>query len=280
PTNLLATETPSFGSARSSPTKTWIFWPRMPPAALMSATACSTPFLSCAPKAALPPVIGPATPSLTCAEAPSAKARPRPRARPSVSQCFIVFTSGYERVRPASSLVREPFSVRFNLQTKEMSLGFWRIRGRRIVAAPPAKWPRAFVDPFVAGDHLGGAREVKAERAEREADCVIDEIIMQRQELAVEQGIVDETHRSAQRQHVEREMPPRPPGRGDRTAGEPSGGAAHGDAHQEKHAERVLVGQKLGDREVHRSVPAALEIGRLHLRPRQQRVPGSAERDA
>src|SRR5262249_7876797 len=189
PTNLLATETPSFGSARSSPTKTWIFCPKMPPAALMSSTACSTPFLSCAPKAALPPGIGPATPSVPGAEGLSARARRRRRARPGVSQFFIVSTSGWERLRPASSLVREPFSVRFNLQTKEMSLGFWRIRGRRTVAAPPAKWPRAFVDPFVAGDHLGGAREVKAERAEREADCVIDEIIMQRQELAVEQGI-------------------------------------------------------------------------------------------
>ena len=27
-----------------------IFCPRIPPAALMSSTACSTPFLSCAPK--------------------------------------------------------------------------------------------------------------------------------------------------------------------------------------------------------------------------------------
>ena len=65
PTNLLATETPCLGSddvvadARST-----IFWPRMPPAALMSSTACSAPFLSCAPNAALGPVIGPATPSL------------------------------------------------------------------------------------------------------------------------------------------------------------------------------------------------------------------------
>ena len=42
-----------------------IFWPRMPPAALMSATACSAPFFSCAPKAAFGPVIGPATPILT-----------------------------------------------------------------------------------------------------------------------------------------------------------------------------------------------------------------------
>src|SRR5262249_24580241 len=241
PTNLLATETPSFGSARSSPTKTWIFCPRMPPAALMSATACSTPFLSCAPKAALPPVIGPATPSLICAEAPSAKARPRPRARPSVSQCFIVFTSGWERGK--ARLVREPFLARFNLQTKEMSLGFWRIRGRRIVAAAPAKWPRALMDPFVAGDHLGGAREVKAERPKREADRVIDEIIMQRQELAVEQGEVEEAHGKAQRQHVERKMPPRPPGPRDRPPREPRRAAAHAHAHQEKNAERMLVGQ-------------------------------------
>ena len=66
PTNLLATDTPCLGSETSSPTDELIFWPRMPPAALMSSTACSTPFLSCAPKAALGPVIGPATPSLIC----------------------------------------------------------------------------------------------------------------------------------------------------------------------------------------------------------------------
>ena len=94
PTNLLATDTPSFGSARSSPTTTVIFWPRMPPAALMSSTACSTPFLSCAPKAALPPVIGPPTPILIWADAVPAKARPMPRARPSVSHFFMVFPLG------------------------------------------------------------------------------------------------------------------------------------------------------------------------------------------
>jgi hypothetical protein len=69
--------------------------------------------------------------------------------------------------------------ARFNPQTKEMSSGFWRIRGWRIVAAAPAKWARTLVDPFVAGDHLGGAREVKAEQAEREAHREIDEIIVQ-----------------------------------------------------------------------------------------------------
>ena len=76
--NLLAADTPSLGSARSSPTLSTIFWPRMPPLALMSSTACSTPCLSWAPKAALPPVMGPPTAILTSASAPpgaSAKAK-------------------------------------------------------------------------------------------------------------------------------------------------------------------------------------------------------------
>src|ERR1035441_1090253 len=67
--NLLATETPCLGSDPSSPYETMIFWPRMPPAALMSAAAWSTPFFICAPVAALGPVIGPPTASLTWADA-------------------------------------------------------------------------------------------------------------------------------------------------------------------------------------------------------------------
>ena len=64
PTNLLATDTPCLGSDTSSPTSSSIFWPLMPPLALISSTACSAPFLSCAPNAAFGPVIGPATPIL------------------------------------------------------------------------------------------------------------------------------------------------------------------------------------------------------------------------
>ena len=63
PTNLLATETPCLGSDDVVADRASIFWPRMPPAALMSATACCAPFFSCAPKAALGPVTGPASPS-------------------------------------------------------------------------------------------------------------------------------------------------------------------------------------------------------------------------
>ena len=44
PANLFATETPSFGSARSSPMVSDSFCPRIPPAALMSSTASSVPF--------------------------------------------------------------------------------------------------------------------------------------------------------------------------------------------------------------------------------------------
>ncbi len=36
PTNLLATDTPCFGSETSSPNSTLIFWPSMPPASLIS----------------------------------------------------------------------------------------------------------------------------------------------------------------------------------------------------------------------------------------------------
>ena len=57
--NLLATETPCFGSDTSSPNWRASFCPLMPPAALMSSTACCAPFLSCAPNAAFGPVIGP-----------------------------------------------------------------------------------------------------------------------------------------------------------------------------------------------------------------------------
>ncbi len=72
PNILLATDTPCLGSEASSPNDSSICWPLMPPLALMSAAACSAPFFSWAPNAALGPVSGPATPTLICAEAPLA----------------------------------------------------------------------------------------------------------------------------------------------------------------------------------------------------------------
>src|SRR5215212_12202960 len=69
PTNLFATETPCFGSDTSSPTVVWIFWPKTPPAALRSSTACPAPFFISSPLVALGPVIGPPRPSLIWAVA-------------------------------------------------------------------------------------------------------------------------------------------------------------------------------------------------------------------
>src|SRR5258708_5151732 len=93
PANLLATETPCLGSETSSPYSVVIFWLRMPPAALISAAACSTPFFICAPVAALAPVIGPPTPNFTgpviWAVAEFASTKARLSERPSVMIVFI-----------------------------------------------------------------------------------------------------------------------------------------------------------------------------------------------
>src|SRR5579863_2956721 len=100
PTNLLATDTPCFGSDTSSPCSTSIFWPRMPPVLFMSSAACATPLVNCAPNEALGPVIGPATPSLNWAFAAPVKARPAASTRP-VSQNFFIYTLPLSRTGAA-----------------------------------------------------------------------------------------------------------------------------------------------------------------------------------
>src|SRR5262249_34908239 len=64
-TKSLATDSPRHRSLKSSPTLALSFLPRMPPPSLMSAIACSAPCFSCAPKAALDPVIGTPIPMRT-----------------------------------------------------------------------------------------------------------------------------------------------------------------------------------------------------------------------
>src|SRR6516165_6217350 len=89
PTNLLATDTPCLGSDTSSPCSSVICWPRMPPALLMSSTACCVPLVSCAPNAAFGPVIGPATPILIWALAAPENARAAASATPD-NQCLVI----------------------------------------------------------------------------------------------------------------------------------------------------------------------------------------------
>jgi hypothetical protein len=81
--NFSATERACLGSQASSPTCSASFLPSTPPAALMSATACSAPFFICRPNADSPPVIGPATAmEMSCASAVVDSANDAPNARP------------------------------------------------------------------------------------------------------------------------------------------------------------------------------------------------------
>src|SRR4051794_32246183 len=108
----------------------------MPPAALRSATAWSTPFFICAPVAALEPVIGPAIASLTSAEAVPAIVSAKPSASPSVVMVFIDFPSEV-----------------------------WSLQGRDLTSAglaAPAQEPRGLIDPTILCDHLPRAGGSKA----------------------------------------------------------------------------------------------------------------------
>src|SRR5215468_5294898 len=75
----------------------------------------------------------------------------------------------------------------FKRQSGDMSPGFWLIRGGRMVAATPAEGARALVEPFVAGDHLLDPHQVKADQRKAQANRVIDQVVMQREEGTVEQ---------------------------------------------------------------------------------------------
>src|ERR1700759_1599214 len=168
--NLLATETPCLGSEASSPYSTVIFWPRMPPAALMSAMAWSTPFRICAPVAALGPVIGPPMPNFTCAVAEPAAATAMPSARPRVLILFICF--------PLRSVIHASRRCRRDPTLRRLT--------------PPAHPTLGFIEPAILSHHLGGAGGAESKQCRRQADEAIHQIIMRRQQRAAEQAEMDE----------------------------------------------------------------------------------------
>src|ERR1043166_9313324 len=233
----------------------------MPPAALMSSTAWSPPFLSWAPNAALGPVNGPAMPSLTCASAAPASTRPRPTARLSGISFFIDFPlddggkrSGFPPCR------RRPGFVRLKRQSSEKSLGFDGARRACGRATRPREETGADVAETVLGRHLGRARHPKAKESEQHADRAVDQIIVQRDQRAVEQGEMEEPDRRTQDQHVCDDVPPRPPGPGNRASGHPRGAAAHADGDEEEAPERAFFIEKFRDREIHREVLNAARL--------------------
>src|SRR3954447_6886159 len=215
----------------------------MPPAALMSATAWSVPFLSCAPKAAFGPVSGPATPILIWACAVPAKAIAAPRARPSVVILFI-HLSPFELLGgdPATQTTRRPLA-RLKRQTAQKSPGIEPVSRNCGRAPGPAQTPAPLVDPAVLRRHLGGAGRAVAEKAKDQADNRVHGIELRREQRSLEQREMDEAHREPKDQHVESHMPPGPPGRRDRPAGEPGRAAAHDDGHQHEQADIVFFVQ-------------------------------------
>src|ERR1700722_15822893 len=137
----------------------------MPPAALMSIAAWSTPFFICDPVAALAPVIGPPTPNFTCADADPVNATAKPSARPSTVSLFMEFPSG---LGPA-------------IKRNATSLGL----------AAPAEPAIRLIDPAILPDHLRRPRCLKADKTESQADHAVDDVIMRRQQRPVEQSEMD-----------------------------------------------------------------------------------------
>src|SRR5690554_935207 len=108
-TMSLATATACFGSQASSPTASFSFWPSTPPAALISATACSAPAFIWAPKLAYCPVIGPAVATVMSAFATCPVKTSAAAARTSVDSFFILISLliySVERDQPSRAVKR------------------------------------------------------------------------------------------------------------------------------------------------------------------------------
>src|ERR1700759_4234736 len=108
----------------------------------------------------------------TCALALPATANPKPSARPSVIALFIADSFG-----------------------KTATTDLDAISGR--FAAPAHRTFRR-VDPAILMDHLACPRRPKTRISKDDADRGIDQVVVQRQQGAVEQRHVDKTDRPAQ----------------------------------------------------------------------------------
>src|SRR4051812_45788583 len=169
--NFSPTARACFGSQASSPISSLSFLPITPPAALMSATAASAPFLSCVPNEAYWPVIGPATPMLmSWADAVPAKARPTPSATPASHIFFMPFSSS---CGPLTSWSPRPRSSQasFCLVFAVRSPGDGAVSDRNFLAgaaAAPGQEAHSLIEPVVLRRHLGGARHPPRQRADHD----------------------------------------------------------------------------------------------------------------
>ena len=114
------------------------------------------------------------------------------------------------------------------LRTK--SPGFVAARRQAIgFSARQLKQPGALVEPAVLRRHLARAGVAEAERGRRSGrTSASTTIVVQREQRALEQGEVDEAHRRRRGSACRRDaLPDRAPGDGDGAAGHPGRPAAH-----------------------------------------------------
>src|SRR5680860_1575050 len=90
----------------------------------------------------------------------------------------------------------------------------------------PSERARPHIEPAILRDHLRGAHPAKTKGTSRHKDRIGHEIIVGRQEIAVEQRLVEEAHRAGEQRHVDKDPPERLPGLGQAAAGEKRGAAA------------------------------------------------------
>src|SRR6202020_573423 len=113
------------------------------------------------------------------------------------------------------------------------------VTSRRLAA--PAEWAVRLIDPTILADHLRGTRGLKSDQAEGQANGAVDEIIMQRQQRAAEQGEMDEADRGTEDQHIGDDLPPWPPGLRDGASGKHRRAAAEDDGHEQEDTERAFL---------------------------------------
>src|SRR5262245_11202847 len=78
-------------------------------------------------------------------------------------------------------------------------------------AAAPGQRARALVEPAILRHHLRRAGQTKTKAGAREKHGIGDEIIIGREERAVEQGVMEEADRGREQRHIDENPPKRLP---------------------------------------------------------------------
>src|SRR5512143_1925445 len=156
-----------------------------------------------------------------------------PFSPPLSPQAAITTATASAAINPArrfivTSLNKDPFDF----------TSFARFEGEPQSGAPvaPGERARPLIEPAILRDHLRRAHDAETETAGSDQDHVGDEIVVRRQEFAVEQRIVEEAHGCGKQRHIEEHPPERLPAARE-TASREEGGPAAEDHRQHEEDE-------------------------------------------